>query len=397
MTSLMTKLLQEGQRTKRLIKAAPGHLMDQFAHYAEDFKETSKQIKQYISDAATSGKSGLDEAKIKKAIEEAAGNAIPGGGAVAGMFGGAGRQDLVLTRGISLSSLLSRLYNSKNFNKLPDAQQDYIKNAIKYNRGSQAVANPHRSDVATIRHPSIAIHPTDVGNPFADGVTLVLRPKFFDPANTARSKLYNRDIYSKVSSADDFFKPEWHGKPAALDPRLTEQGLYDVTNMDHWLQVLASPKFKSFANYEASKAGAATIDSYHRLGFNSRSKARMHFKDAVSREIPHEQFTYSSEAEFLNFLKDYAEAGAKGQLGKTSKHVVELASKMPSKYAELKYAGNMPMNPDTLLGIIMHYDSQVPLPAKVVSNSFPGVPIIKEVQGVPRQYIMDILAEQIRK
>ena len=411
MANLMTKLLQEAQRTKRLIKSAPGQLMDQFSHYNEDWKESSKQTKQHISDAATSGKSGLDEAKVKKAIEEAAGNAIPGGGAAAGIFGGAGRQDLVITRGLSVDSLVRRIFNSAAFDKLGAKQQNYLINRMSTENGNYN--GVMRMDALPVRHgqqsksapslisPSLAIHHADEVNPFMSDLALVFNPAKVDPAVTGRAKLYNRDIYSYTSPQTGLNTTSWDGRPAFFEPRLTEGAISGGMFMDHLAQILASGKFKSFAEFEASPTGAKTLDLYQQLG---RKRTNL-IKDAITSGIASENrtnydvFTRNkqdlSDGEFVKFFHDYMKgAPAKSMMGRTR----DIASKAPSEYAELKYTGELPMTADTLLGAIVTDRSQGLIPT--LRQAMPGVPIIHSPQvtiaGSDQEYLLKLLEDRIK-
>lgn len=411
MANLMAKLLQEAQRTKSLIKAAPGQLMDQFSHYIEDWKETSKQTKQYISDAATSGKSGMDEAKVKKAIEEAAGNAIPGGGSAAGIFGGVGRQDLVITRGLGVDSLLRRVFNSVNFDKLSSKQQNYIVNRLNeeagnYNGRMQLDNLPIRNKIQTkaapsLLSPSLAIHHVDEINPFMRDLTLVFNPTKIDPAITGRAKLYNRDIYSYNSPQTGLNTTSWNNKPAFFEPRLTEAaGIAGNMSLDHLVQILAKDKFKSFAEYESLPTGAKTLDLYKQLTRPQRNK----IKDAILNGMQQENISnYNvfdrhrdvlSTEEFNNFLHSYMkDAPVNSMMGR----VKDLASKAPSEYAELKYTGELPMTADTLLGAIVAGPGKNLVP--VLRQSMPGVPIMQYpsnlIKGEDQKYLLKLLTENI--
>lgn len=394
MANFMQLLMQEAERAKRNLKAAPGHIADQVSNFKEDWKgkDLDKAVKQ----------EQLKPEQLKAAMEEVASNAIPGGAGAAGILGGAGRQDLVLTRGMDVTSLLSRLINSKNYFKQGPAREKIIEDNMRI-RGRTPTQN-YDKDAPILRAPSLAIHHTDKQNQFDNGVTLVMNPDKFDPANTARSKLYNRDVYTKRSDADDFFRKEWHGKPAVIDPRMTERLDYDVSSMDEWIQGLASPKFKSFAEYEASRQGAGTLDTYKNISVHDKIKSRMAFRQALTRDlqrnefildVPYDKLDTLTTAGLLRNLDFYRQHASSGGLGDTSKRVMEVASKMPAAYAELKYAGDVPMDAENLLGIILGNDTGGRL-QKVVSAGFPGVPVIsKPITGSADQYVMDMLMEQL--
>ena len=100
--SLLTSLMQLAERSKRNLRAAPGQIADQVSNFVPDWKATSAAVPSAVKSSA--GKTS--EEVFKRAIEETAGNAIPGGAGAAGIFGGAGRQDLFAARGTSIDSLL---------------------------------------------------------------------------------------------------------------------------------------------------------------------------------------------------------------------------------------------------------------------------------------------------
>lgn len=322
------------------------------------------------------------------------------------MFGGAGRQDLVLSRGMGLTSLLNRLINSKQYDKLGARDRAYIEGTMRAN--NRQLRQLTDKDVPILQSPSLAIHRDTVDNQFDDGVFLVMRPDKFDPANTGRSKLYNRDVYTKRSDTKDgFFIPQWHGKPAALDPRMTERLSYNAANIDEWIQGLASPKFKTFAEFEGSKAGAGALDSYKSAGFSGKEASRAAFKSALQLDMKRNankegvfdrdlaQLDWSGSDSFLQNLKNYVDKADSGALGKTSKQVMELAKKMPSAYAELKYAGPAPIDAEHVLGIMLR--SEEPALRRAVAAGYPGIPVVGRTAMTGNKYMLDMLAEQIKR
>ena len=82
--SLLTTLMQLAERSKRNLRAAPGQIADQVSNFIPDFKGVSASVPAAVKNSA--GKT--DEEVFKKAIEETAGNAIPGGAGAAGIFAG---------------------------------------------------------------------------------------------------------------------------------------------------------------------------------------------------------------------------------------------------------------------------------------------------------------------
>lgn len=393
MANFMQLLIQEAERAKRNLKAAPGRVADQVSNFKEDWKGKD------LANAIRSEQ--LNPEQLKAAIEEVAGNAIPGGAGAAGIFGGAGRQDLVLSRGTDIGSLFSRLINSRNYFKQGPAREKIIENALRA-EGRKPTQYTDK-DVPYLRSPSMAIHYTNEPNAFDAGVTLIMRPDKFDPANTPRSKLANRDVYTKRSSYEDFLSKEWHGKSAARNPRMTEHTEYDFNSLDEWIQGLVSPEFKSFAEFEASRKGAGTLDAYKNISIPNKVRSREAFERAVIKDlkrnsdnltVPYEALKDLSNNDFLRELDFYIKRAEAGELGKTSKQVAELAAKMPSGYAELKYSGNVPLDAEHLLGIMLAgRDMNI---HKAVAAGFPGIPVMSGRATAGDQYMLDMLAEQIK-
>lgn len=82
--SLLASLIQLAERSKRNLRAAPGQIADQFNNFISDWQATSAAVPTAVKSSA----GRTDEEVFKKAIEETAGNAIPGGSGVAGIFAG---------------------------------------------------------------------------------------------------------------------------------------------------------------------------------------------------------------------------------------------------------------------------------------------------------------------
>ena len=80
--SLLTSIMQLAERSKRNLRAAPGQIADQISNFVPDWQATSAAVPSAIKSSA--GKT--NEEVFKKAIEETAGNAIPGGAGAAGIF-----------------------------------------------------------------------------------------------------------------------------------------------------------------------------------------------------------------------------------------------------------------------------------------------------------------------
>ena len=80
--SLLTTLMRLAERSKRNLRAAPGQIADQASNFIPDWQSASASVPTAIKQ----GTGKTDEEVFKKAIEETAGNTIPGGAVAAGIF-----------------------------------------------------------------------------------------------------------------------------------------------------------------------------------------------------------------------------------------------------------------------------------------------------------------------
>lgn len=272
------------------------------------------------------------------------------------MFGGAGRQDLILTRGLGIESFLRRLADSN-----------------RYIFRKSSGASP---DTPKLISPSLAVHSIYDVNEFAnDGLELVFKPSYFDPANTARAKLYNRDAYTYNSPKSGLEEIGWHGKKKFFDPRLTEASVsnsYTTMPDSELASILTSPEFKSFAAYEADKRGAGALDSYYTtmVGNFRRSLDRLLEKEFNFKQAKRDTVIYKD-----NYVAKINEKLSNPQ-NSLQERIVQLASQAPAGYAELKMRGHVPLNSSTLLGIIAHNKLQ-PVYKEVIKQALPEVPIIE--------------------
>lgn len=375
--SLLTSLMQLAERSKRNLRAAPGQIADQVSNFIPDFKGVSAAVPAAVKSNKT------NEEVFKKAIEETAGNAIPGGAAGAGIFGGAGRQDLFAARGTSIDSLLRRIFASKRF----------VERQSWYDSKKAVSAAP------IVQHPSIAINKTDPrNNDFYEDALVIYNPAAIDPATNWRSHLINRDSYSYrsgdvVGAGEEMFKRRMieaknstTGRPRLLDPRMTESYSMNLngTHPDaHGMQIFNSPEFKSFAEYEASPAGAATLDAYDNLGSYSVNKVRGNLDNAMSFYMNKlarsgQQLTVKN----MNKLLD-----SEGTT--TAKAVKDLLQRAPSNYAELKYRGPLPINSETTLAVLLRDANNKD--QNTISSALRGVQVINDKQLLGTDEVLELL------
>lgn len=382
--SLLTSLMQLAERSKRNLRAAPGQIADQVSNFVPDFKATSAAVPAAIKNST--GKT--DEEVFKRAIEETAGNAIPGGAGAAGIFGGAGRQDLFAARGTNIDSLLRRIMASKRFGE----KQSW------YDRKKAISADP------VVQHPSIAINKTDPrNNNFYEDALVIYNPAAIDPATNWRSYLVNRDSYSyrsgDVASGLEVLKRAGidrknptTGRPVLLDPRMTESyttkpktGAHPNA---HSMQIFNSPEFKSFAEYEASPAGAATLDAYDSMGYYGKDRMHASLSRAMNFYMTKlarsgEQLTVPNMNKFLD------------KEGTTmAKAVKDLLQRAPSSYAELKYRGPLPINSETTLAVLLRDANKKN--QNTISSALRGVQVINDKALLGTDEVLELLQEGAR-
>lgn len=384
MDNLLTTIMQLAERSKRNLRAAPGQIADQVSNFIPDWKATSAAIPV----AVKSGAGKTDEEVFKKAIEETAGNAIPGGAGAAGIFGGAGRQDLFAARGTNIDSLLRRILASKRFGE----KQSW------YDSKKAVSADP------IVQHPSIAINKTDPrNNDFYEDALVIYNPAAVDPATNWRSHLINRDSYSyrsgDVASGIEALKRvgidrnnPTTGRPVLLDPRMTEyftvntkKGAYPDS---HSMQIFNSPEFKSFAEYEASPAGAATLDSYDNLGSYGKDRVRA----SLSRAMDFYMTKLARSGEQLTVPNMNKLLDSEGTT--TAKAVKDLLQRAPSNYAELKYRGPLPINSETTLAVLLRDANKKD--QNTISSALRGVQVINDKQLLGTDEVLELLQEGAR-
>ena len=228
---------------------------------------------------------------------------------------------------------------------------------------------------SSLSSPSIAIA-KDTIYPFEASSTFVFNPAspLFDPAQHRGNQLFNRDAYTFRGKDPRDIDSGVRNK--FKDMRLTEGYMPDETQT---LAIRSSPQFRSFAEYEGSKSGARTLGK-----FTDRDKA---YADLLSDNLTEwMQNKYSRSPNkrssvVLGALRDSARAG-----DENARFILEEFRKLPSKYAELKVLGEVPVNPRNVSAVVLrdsdlkNYPAEVALLRKAVEDR--GVRV-----GTPRELL----------
>lgn len=164
-------------------------------------------------------------------------------------------------------------------------------------------------------------------------------------------QLFNRDAYT--ARRDKLEDPDLALAYAQklLDARFTEGTT--PTHVDHMLSVAASPNFKSFEDFETSEAGAKALLSLRKDPEIDAKRIALEEALYRSKLIDHESLlsatTLDERAQWamrqIEELKQSPEAEAKFLLDQLQTN--------PSNYAEYKAFDKIPLNAQTLAGILV--------------------------------------------
>ena len=191
--------------------------------------------------------------------------------------------------------------------------------------------------LSVLDHPSIAIASNN-GRPFGSnsGVSLLLNPTspLFDPATATRNQLFNRDAFT--------FRRK--NKPDVMpsDVRMTEDAEPETELL---LSLLASPRFRSFEEYEKSSAGAKLLGKTEdELAKEySGNRVRSDFYDLIyDLRIPH-----GTEANMYRMIEQRALSG-----NQKAADFVDKVRHVSSGYGELKLLDDLPLNDNTLSAVM---------------------------------------------
>ena len=228
---------------------------------------------------------------------------------------------------------------------------------------------------SSLSSPSIAIA-KDTIYPFEASSTFVFNPAspLFDPAQHRGNQLFNRDAYTFRGKDPRDIDSGVRNK--FKDMRLTE-GYYPDKSQT-WA-IRSSPSFRSFAEYEGSKSGAKTLGK-----FTDRDEA---YADLLSSDLTawmtHKNGRSPNRRSpgVFKQLQDSARAG-----DESARRILSEFRNLPSKYAELKVLGEVPVNPRNVSAVVLrdsdlkNYPAEVALLRKAVEDR--GVRV-----GTPRELL----------
>lgn len=223
----------------------------------------------------------------------------------------------------------------------------------------------------SISNPSVAIAKDNVF-PFARTGTLVMNPAshVYDPGISPMNQLFNRDAYVSrakvpVSKYDRPVEEVKNINPvdrdvgstkqlrAGLDARFTEGG--GPTEGSQMLAIMGSPRFKSFADYERSYAGAKNLTNKS-VTEESEKTAKL-YKDWLYDNVVSEsdaaaghgvETTSLRNQGNFNFLRKKANEG-----DEEAKHLMKMVAANPSNYAELKVVGEVGITPKNISALMI--------------------------------------------
>lgn len=191
------------------------------------------------------------------------------------------------------------------------------------------------------------------GEKFGD-ITMVLRGEAVDPRN-APTVLLNRDFYTQRTPTDIYsWSPEQRAglieriRERATSPmqsreralRMTE-GAAPKGGVPHELSIRYSPEFHSFEAYEKSPLGAKLLtkpDAVDEFG-----------QDQLRRQGQLIDLA-GGDARFADTLVRLAGSGSPH--AELARELLARAKRAPTTYAEGKYLGELPVNRETVQGVV---------------------------------------------
>lgn len=230
----------------------------------------------------------------------------------------------------------------------------------------------------SLSSPSVAIAKDNVF-PFQTSPTLVFNPRspLFDPAQHKGNQLFNRDAYTFRERTPVTIPRSLRDFTAGPETRLNKEMTQERLMMDDMrftegalpdtlaqrMATNASPRFKSFADYEKNRAGARNLAEVTEM---DREYGDMLYNDAskLFQEVGlYHIHPHSPQA--IHTLRQMAKNG-----NETAVFLLEGLRRMPSDYAELKVLGEVPLTPRNVSALIVpsYWDE-------------PGRDIVQELAG----------------
>lgn len=269
----------------------------------------------------------------KRAVMAAAKNPIISGAALATTTGDPtwlipGKAGMVLGGSVGDAEAVIRPGGRPDLNMTHEMKGDTLLSALR------SLAD---RTLTALDHPSIAIASNN-GMPFGNssGISLLMNPTspLYDPATATRNQLFNRDAFT--------FRRK--NKPDVLpsDVRLTEDSEPGTGLL---LSLLASPRFKSFQEYEKSSAGAKLLGKTEdELAKEySSNRVRSDFYDVIyDLQLPRD-----TEANMYRMIEQKALSG-----NQKAADFIDKVRHVSSGYGELKLLDGLPLNDNTLSAVM---------------------------------------------
>lgn len=275
-------------------------------------------------------------------------------------------------------------------------------------------------DSSTFNSPSFAIAKNDV-RPFDAGVhsqvSILANPAspMYDPVVNPFHQLYNRDIYTsrakdyatqRVNRTYDYDMRALEGKnPGALfaihpDQLDTAQQWGNVSGYGHELAIASSPRFRSFAEYEKSQKGAATLTNDKDYVVDASRAWEGGFTQLYEQLFGGLESLGHAPTD-LAVVAAQAARNPDPAIRERAASVLGALQRLPSTYAELKMGSNLHLGPDTVTAIIAQPGTSRDKIDKL-QDLIKDVPVGQAKDFVPKEFqqrytdLADMLAGNIR-
>lgn len=210
----------------------------------------------------------------------------------------------------------------------------------------------------SMTNPSIAIAKDNV-YPFALRPTLVMNPAShaFDPRTAQANQLINRDAYTTRDKTPRITaQHRLPQKPGEINPvshaygdlRMTE---HFYPNPDQVASILASPRYKSLAEYERSKTGAGALGEFDVDAGARSSRLLGHYSAWLSDKQVRPVMGLNKRE--LDFRKMQALQAAARSGDVEAAWILRGFQNLPSGYGELKVLGEVPINNKNVSAMIV--------------------------------------------
>lgn len=274
---------------------------------------------------------------------------------------------------------------------------------------------------STFNSPSFAIAKNDV-RPFDAGVdsqvSILANPAspMYDPVVNPFHQLYNRDIFTsrakdyatqRVNRTYDYdmraMEGQNPGKLFAIHPDQldTSQNWGNVASYGHELAIASSPRFHSFAEYEKSQKGAATLTTDKDYVANASRVWEQAFEEVYKGLFGSMRDAGHAPTD-LAVVASQAAHSADPAIRERAASVLGALQRLPSTYAELKMGSNLHLGPDTVTAIIAQPGTSRDKMDKLQAL-IKDVPVGQAKDFVPKEFqqrytdLADMLAGKVRK